>query len=70
MVFDGTMEDCAFENCAFSKVAFQNSLLINTFFKCKSLQKTRFIDCRADKMTYEFLKNGKADLTGIALLIP
>jgi uncharacterized protein YjbI with pentapeptide repeats len=68
MVFDGTVEDCSFENCAFKKVTFQNSTLINTFFKNKSLKGVRFIDCQADRMTSEFLKNGKADLTGITLI--
>lgn len=67
-VFDGTVEDCYFENCAFKKVTFQHATLINTFFKNKSLKGIQFIDCQADRMTYEFLKNGKADLTGIKLL--
>jgi len=69
IVFDGTLEDCYFENCAFSKVTFQNSKLINTFFKCRSLKHLRFTDCHADRMTYEFLKNGKADLSGITLIV-
>jgi uncharacterized protein YjbI with pentapeptide repeats len=68
IVFEGTVEDCYFENCAFTRVTFRNSTLINTFFKNKSLKRIRFIDCQADRMTYEFLKNGKADLTGITLL--
>lgn len=68
IVFNGTLEDCYFENCAFTRVTFQNSTLTNTFFKCKSLKRIQFIDCQADRMTYEFLKNGKADLTGIILL--
>lgn len=67
-VFDGKLEDGYFENCAFTRVTFRNSTLINTFFKNKSLKRVRFIDCQADRMTYEFLKNGKADLTGITLL--
>jgi uncharacterized protein YjbI with pentapeptide repeats len=66
--FDATLEDCTFENCVFKKVIFQNSTLINTFFKNKSLKGIRFKACQADRMTYEFLKNGKADLTGITLL--
>ena len=70
IVFNGTVEDCYFENCTFKKVTFQHSTLINNFFKNKSLKGIRFIDCQADRMTYEFLKNGKADLTGITLLIP
>jgi uncharacterized protein YjbI with pentapeptide repeats len=68
MVFDGTLEECSFENCVFTRVTFRNTKLINTFFKNKSLKRIRFIDCQADRMTYEFLKNGKADLTGITLL--
>jgi uncharacterized protein YjbI with pentapeptide repeats len=68
IVFEGTVEDCYFENCAFKRVIFQNSTLINTFFKNKSLKRIRFINCQADRMTYEFLKNGKADLTGITLI--
>jgi uncharacterized protein YjbI with pentapeptide repeats len=70
IVFEGTLEDCYFENCSFTRVTFQNSTLINTFFKNKSLKRIRFIECRADKLTYAFLKNGKADLTGITLLTP
>ena len=72
IVFEGTLEDCIFENCVFKKVIFQNSTLINNFFKIKnkSLKGIRFIECKADKMTYAFLKNGKADLTGITLLTP
>lgn len=66
--FCGTLEDCYFENCDFKKVTFRNSTLINTFFKCKSLRKIKFVDCQTDRMTYEFLKNGKADLNGITLL--
>jgi uncharacterized protein YjbI with pentapeptide repeats len=70
IVFTGTLEDCYFENCVFNRVTFQHSTLINTFFKNKSLKRIRFIDCKADRMTYAFLKNGKADLTGITLLTP
>jgi uncharacterized protein YjbI with pentapeptide repeats len=70
IIFTGTIEDCCFENCAFTRVVFQDAMLINTFFKNKSLKRIKFINCRADRMTYEFLKNGKADLTGINLITP
>jgi uncharacterized protein YjbI with pentapeptide repeats len=72
IVFEGTLDDCYFENCSFKKVTFRNSTLTNTFFriKNKSLKGIRFIDCQADRMTYEFLKQGNADLTGITLLTP
>lgn len=69
LVFDGRIEDCHFENCAFDMVTFQHAMLINTFFKNNSLKWVRFIDCQADRITYEFLKkNAKVDLTGINLL--
>lgn len=68
IVFTGTIDDCYFENCAFKKVTFKNSTLINTFFKNKKLKGIKFIDCTADRLTYEFLKNGKADLTGLTLI--
>jgi uncharacterized protein YjbI with pentapeptide repeats len=68
IVFDGTLEDCCFEYCDFTRVTFRNATLINTFFKCRSLKKLKFIDCQSDRMTYEFLKNGKAYLNGISLL--
>jgi len=68
VVFEGRVEDCSFEHCSFSKVTFKNAILKNTFFKCKTLKHLQFIDCQADRMTYEFLKNGKADLTGITLI--
>lgn len=70
LIFTGIMEDCCFENCSFTRVIFRNATLINTFFKNKSLKRIRFIDCKVDRLTYEFLKNGKADLTGINLITP
>lgn len=69
IVFDGTWKDCSFENCEFTRLTFRNATLTDTFFKGRSLKRIRFIDCKADKLTYAFLKNGKADLTGITLLI-
>ena len=68
VVFESPVDNCYFENCAFKKVTFSNATLTNTFFKNKSLKGIKFIECKADRMTYEFLKNGKADLTGIELL--
>ena len=68
MVFDSVVEDCSFEKCSFAKVTFENAKLINTFFKYNILKGIKFIDCQADQMTYELLKHGKADLTGLTLL--
>jgi len=69
VVFEGVLEDCSFDNCGFTKVKFKNATLINTFFKNnEKLKKVQFIDCKVDKITYAFLQNGKADLTGVTLL--
>jgi uncharacterized protein YjbI with pentapeptide repeats len=68
-VFEGMIDDCYFENCNFKKVTFQDATFMNTFFKNnKNMKRIRFIDCKADRISYEFLKQGKADLTGITLL--
>lgn len=68
MEFNGAIEECSFDNCSFSKVIFRNATLTNTFFKGRKLKGIQFIDCFADRMTYEFLKNGKADLEGLRKL--
>lgn len=68
VIFTGTLQDCSFENCSFTKLIFKNATILNTFFKNKSLKKIQFIDCQTDRITYEFLKNGKANLNGITLL--
>lgn len=69
LVFTGTLQDCYFENCKFTRVVFQNATLVNTFFKNnRYLKRIKFIDCKADRMTFEFLKQGKADLTGITMI--
>ncbi len=69
IIFEGIIEDCAFENCGFRKVKFQNATLMNTFFKNnKKLKQVEFINCKVDKITYAFLQNGNAGLTGVTLL--
>jgi len=68
IVFNGKIEDCSFDNCSFSKVIFKNVTIENTFFKSEKLKGIQFIDCYTDRVTYEFLKNGRAELTGITLI--
>jgi len=68
ITISGTLTNCAFENCSFSKLVFENGILTNTFFKNKRLKGISFINCQVDRLTYEFLKNGKADLTGVVML--
>lgn len=67
--FSGTLENCYFENCAFTRLTFRNARLLNTFFKNnRKLNRVQFVDCQADRITYEFLKQGQADLSGITLV--
>lgn len=66
--FTGKIEDCSFDNCSFSKVTFQNATILFTFFKGKKFKGIKFIDCQTDQITYDFLKNGKADLTGLRVI--
>lgn len=69
VVFEGTLDGCFFENSAFYGVKFQNATLINTFFKNnRKFKRVEFIDCKVDKITYAFLKNNQANMTGITLL--
>ncbi|MNV76648.1 hypothetical protein D3C71_1700130 [compost metagenome] len=68
IVFNGTLKDCYFENCSFNWVKFQNATLVNTFFKNNRFKRIQFVDCQVDQITYELLKIGKADLTGITVL--
>lgn len=67
ILFGGVMDDCYFEHCSFKRVTFENATLRNTFFKNKSLKHVQFINCQADRITYEFLKSGKADLSSVSL---
>lgn len=68
IIFSGLLEECSFISCAFSKAKFKNATIKNSFFKYSDLKRVEFIACHADKLTYEFLKNCKANLTGITLL--
>ena len=66
--FSGTIDRCSFEKCSFSKVTFHKAKFIQTFFKYNELKRVKFIDCEADHLTYELLKHGKADLSGVRLI--
>lgn len=69
MIFSGLLEDCTFTNCEFSKVTFNNVTIKNCFFKYSGLKRVEFIDCKADKLSYEFMKNCKADVSGISIMV-
>ncbi len=66
--FEGIIEDCYFENCAFKNIHFQDLTIKNTFFKCRNLKGLKFTNCQADRLSFEFLKNGKANLNGLSII--
>ncbi len=69
VVFEGILEDCHFEHCSFYKVKFENATILNSFFKYNDrFKKVEFINCKVDSITYAFLKNNHANLTGISLI--
>ncbi|WP_343561733.1 pentapeptide repeat-containing protein [Sphingobacterium sp.] len=69
VIFEGRIEDCHFEGCGFYKVKFQGATILNTFFKYnRKFKKVEFSDCKVDRLTYAFLKNNEANLTGITLI--
>lgn len=69
ITFTGTFEDCHFERCAFYTVKFENAIILNTFFKYNDkFKKVQFVNCKVDSITYAFLKNNQANLTGITVV--
>ena len=66
--FNSNLEDCYFEACTFKNVLFKGVTLRNCFFKNNNLKKVKFDNCFADRITYEFLKHGKANLDGLQLI--
>jgi uncharacterized protein YjbI with pentapeptide repeats len=68
LIFEGIIEDAYFENCAFKNIHFQNLIIKNTFFKCRNLKGLKFTNCQVDRLSFEFLKNGKANLNGLILI--
>ena len=69
LVFEGVIKDCVFEDCGLYRVTFQNATILNTFFKNrKSMKRLKFVNCKADRMSIEFLKSGKADVSDIEML--
>jgi transcriptional regulator with XRE-family HTH domain len=69
MIFNGNISDCLFENCLFKTVKFQNATLVNTFFKHnRKFNKVEFVDCKADKLTFAFLKANGAKMDGLSII--
>ncbi len=69
VTFSGFFEDCHFEHCSFYGVKFEDATILNTFFKYNDrFKKVQFVNCRVDSITFAFLKNNQANLTGITII--
>jgi uncharacterized protein YjbI with pentapeptide repeats len=69
ITFTGIMKDCHFEHCSFYGTKFENATILSTFFKYNErFKKVQFVNCKVDSITYAFLKNNHANLTGIAII--
>ena len=66
--FDGEMANCSFENNEFIRVVFQGAVIRNTFFKNCKLKRVKFIACKADQLSYAFMKACKADLSDVEMI--
>jgi uncharacterized protein YjbI with pentapeptide repeats len=66
--FTGEITNCSFADCKFSKVVFCNAILKNVFIKCKNMKSVIFENCKADKLTVEFLRISKADISNITII--
>lgn len=69
VVFNGVFEDCQFEGCSLYSVKFEDATLTNTFFKYnKRFSRVQFVNCKVDKMTYAFMLNNKANMSGVTVI--
>lgn len=68
ITFDGEIINCSFENCDFTRVEFRGAVIRNTFFKGAKLKRVKFIACKADRLSYAFMKSCKADLSDVEII--
>ena len=68
IVFDGEIVDCAFENCDFARVEYNGAIIRNTFFKNCKLKRAKFTACKADRLSYAFMKSCQADLSDVEIV--
>ncbi|MDL2287402.1 helix-turn-helix domain-containing protein [Eubacteriales bacterium OttesenSCG-928-G02] len=68
LVFSGDIVNCSFESCTFTHIEFNNAVFCNTFFKNNNLKRVKFSCCKADKLSYAFLKSCNANIDGIAVI--
>ncbi len=70
LVVIGQLIECSFENCDFTRITFQDAIFMNCFFKNnEKMKKVKFVGCKADRLSYEFLRTCNADMSGIEVLV-
>lgn len=65
--FSGQMTNCIFTGCNFKKTEFVDVTFDNVFFK-NNAKNAIFTNCKADNITYAFLKSAKADLSSMTII--
>jgi len=68
MTIDGEIANCSFENCDFARVIFDGAIIRNTFFKNSKLKRVKFLNCKADRLSYAFMKSSKADMSDVEII--
>jgi len=66
--FSGTITNCSFMDCSYNNSGFKDAIMRNVFFKGRNLHKLILDNCQVDKLTYEFLRNAKANLTNVTVI--
>jgi len=68
ITFTGRLTECTFENCDFARVTFSSAVLNRCFFKNAKLRRATFVNCRADRLTYAFIQNCGANMSGVTMV--
>lgn len=67
-MIDINLNDTLIEKTTFIGVIFNNITFNNTLFKECKFKKSEFLNCRMDKITYNFLKSCKVNLSNVELI--
>lgn len=67
VLFNGVIKNCSFVFNNYSKVQFVNVTFTNVFFKGKMKRGVTFVNCKADNISYAFLKASGANMEGVSL---
>lgn len=57
-----------FEGVSLKKASFRNTTLLNVQFRSSDLKRAIFDGAKMDKLTYNFLKGAKVDLSKVTMI--